>query len=111
MHQFKLFKRLIEEESTSSVPSSAEKYSSSDEDSKGSKLNGVSFEKSPHKENSSLKDMSESELKEADLDLLDSSVSQVDSSNSLKVLVSSLKLILKTPRKEKILHSNIAQDH
>ena len=29
--------------------------------------------------------MSESELKEADLDLLDSSVSQVDSSNSLKV--------------------------
>ena len=65
--------------------------SSSEEDSKGSKLNGVSFEKSPHKENSSLKDMSESELKEADLDLLDSSVSQVDSSvsqvdsNSLKV--------------------------
>ena len=74
-------------------------------------LNGLIFEKSPHKENSSLKDMSESELKEADLDLLDSSVSQVDSSNSLKVLVSSLKLILKTPRKEKILHSNIAQDH
>ena len=29
--------------------------------------------------------MPESELKEADLDLLDSSVSQVDSSNSLKV--------------------------
>ena len=56
--------------------------SSSEEDSKGSKLNGVSFEKSPHKENSSLKDMSESELKEADLDLLDSSVSQVDSSVS-----------------------------
>ena len=59
--------------------------SSSEEDSKGSKLNGVSFEKSPHKENSSLKDLSESELKEADLDLLDCSVSQVDSSNSLKV--------------------------
>ena len=67
IHQFKLFKRLFEEESTSSVPSSAEKYSSSEEDSKGSKLNGVSFEKSPHKENSSLKDMSESELIEADL--------------------------------------------
>ena len=36
--------------------------SSSEEDSKGSKLNGVSFEKSPHKKNSSSKDMSESEL-------------------------------------------------